>query len=109
MNKPLFKESDFPLEGKVMRYLAENFTEKRKITIRREELEEIIGENLTSRKVGSLIQGLKKFGIKTTSEITYSHNDDEKLTFVVVKPNIEKLLKSRQRVQGETSTPIIIA
>ncbi len=101
-------ESDFPLESKVMRFLAEKFAVRRKTTIEREELEKVIGENLTPKKVGSLIQALKKFGIKTTSEIISPHN--EKLTFVVGKPDIEKLLKSQQATQREkTATPIIIA
>ena len=108
MSKALFKESDFLLGAKVMRFLAERFTESEKVTIGRSEIEKAIKEKLTSKKVGLLTQALKGFGIKTTSEMVSSH--EEKLTFVIGKPNIKKLSESWQAVQRKkTATLIIVA
>ena len=108
MNEPLFRESDFPLESKVIYFFSKNFTGKEEVTVKREELEITIGENLTPQKVSFLIRALKKFGITTTSEMTSSH--DEKLTFVISKPDTKKLLESWQAIRRKkTATPIIIA
>ena len=109
MNKPLFKEDDFPLESKVLYFLSENFS-GREITVRRKEIENAIGEKLTSQKVSFLIQALKKFGVIVTSKILSSHKNDEELTFVITKPNTEELSKAWQTIQEKkTATPIIIA
>jgi hypothetical protein len=110
MNRPLFEEKDFPLESKVLRFIAENFTGEREMTVRRKELEKTIGENLTPQKVGFLTQALKKFGIKTTSKVISSRDDNEKLTFVTTEPDLKKLSEVWQAIQRKkTATPIIIA